>query len=286
MCKNNILLGIDTARPLRQQTVQDVIHLHEQGVLPRLTIVRVGENPGDMAYERAAKKRMEASKIICDCIDLPCDVTQEELNACLDRLSEDVSVHAILLMRPLQNHLCEIEARDHVDPKKDVDGMCSENIAGVFESGPDVFHPCTAEACIRILEHNKIQLDGANVVVVGRSRVIGRPVAMMCMDRGATPTICHTHTKNLAEICRSADILIVACGVAKMIGEDMVSENTCVIDVGINVDSEGSLCGDVDFEAVAPKVAAITPVPRGVGSVTTSVLAQHVVQAARLRVIH
>ena len=277
-----LALGIETARPIRAQVKQEVETLRDKGIIPTLAIVRVGDSAGDKYYESSAIKRMYALDIDTQSYVLDERITQSDLNNMLQVLSEDSAVSAVLLMRPLPRHLSEVEAREYLVASKDVDGMTIGNVAGVFEGKDSAFAPCTAEACMQILKHEEVELTGKNVAVVGRSLVVGRPLAMMLLAENATPTICHTKTKNIEDILKRSDIIVMAAGSARMLKANMVNPGAVVIDVGINVDEEGSLVGDVDFDEVVDIAGLITPVPRGVGSVTTSVLAQHVVRAASL----
>lgn len=275
-----LALGIETARPLRDRVAKSVASLKKEGVQPTLAIVRVGANEADIYYESSAIKRMDVLGIDTQSYVLDEHIEQDDLNTMLQVLSEDDKVSAVLLMRPLPAHLSEEVARDFLVSSKDVDGMTTDNIAGVFEGKADAFAPCTARACMEILKHEKVDLTGKNVAVVGRSLVVGRPLACMLLAQNATPTICHTKTKNIEDILKRSDIIIMAAGSARMLKGDMVSPGAIVIDVGINVDDAGKLVGDVDFDEVEAKASLITPVPRGVGSVTTTVLAEHVLRAA------
>ena len=194
------------------------------------------------------------------------------------KINEDNEIDGILLFRPLPEHIDEKQVIEALYEKKDLDGISYKNIAKVFAGDESGFAPCTAKAVLKIIESNNIDLEGKNVVVLGRSMVIGKPVAMLAIKKNATITICHSKTKNLKEVCKRADILIVAIGRAKMINDEYIGENAIVIDVGINF-AEGKLCGDVDLENVK-NASMATPVPKGVGAVTTSVLAEHLVRAA------
>jgi methylenetetrahydrofolate dehydrogenase (NADP+)/methenyltetrahydrofolate cyclohydrolase len=254
--------------------------LAQKGIVPQLGIVRVGARPDDLAYERGAVKRMEAVGIRCKVIELPESINQEEFEKEFSAVNSNPDIHGILLFRPLPKQLNEDPVRSMINPKKDIDCMTPVNMAKVFAGDESGFAPCTPEAVMEVLAHFGIDLKGKRVTVVGRSMVVGKPLSMLLLKKNATLTICHTRTVDLGATCRNAEILIAAAGKAKMITADFVSENSVVVDVGINVDSDGKLCGDVDFEAVAPKVASITPVPGGVGTVTSSVLAKHLVRAA------
>lgn len=246
---------------------------------PKLAIVRVGERPDDLAYERMVLKN-------CGAIGLPVQVeamseavATEELIAAIQKLNDDVTVQGILMFRPLPKHIDEQSVIEAVAVEKDVDCMNPKNLQLRMVSDESAIAPCTPEAVMRILEHYGYELEGKNVAIVNRSTVIGRPLAIMMMEKNATVTICHSRTKNLAEVTSKADIVVTGVGRARFFGPEYFNENSIVIDIGINFDEKGS-CGDVDYEAVAPKVAAITPVPGGVGTVTSSVLLSHVLPQA------
>lgn len=278
---STVMKGVEVARAMKENLIKEVDALKEAGVNPNLTIIRVGARPDDLAYERGALKRMDMVGIDCKVVELPEDISQKELEAEFEKVNKDAEVHGILLFRPLPKHLDEEPLKAMINPLKDVDCMSPVNIAKVFSGDESGFAPCTAEAVVEMLKHFQVPLEGKNVTIVGRSMVVGKPLSMLLLGENATVTVCHTRTQNLAEKCRQADILVAAAGKASMITEDMVSEGTVVADVGINVNAEGKLCGDVDYEVVENKVAAISPVPGGVGSITTSVLAKHVIRSAR-----
>lgn len=272
--------GIDVANAMKETLITKTEQLKENGITPCIAIIRVGNRPDDLAYERGAKKKMETIGISCRVVELPEDIVQDELEEAVREVNDDKKVHGILLFRPLPKHLDEEAVKKILNPQKDIDCMTDVNIAKVFAGDGSGYAPCTAEAVIEMLEYNGIVLAGKKVTIVGRSMVVGRPLAMMLLKRNATITICHTKTVELAKACREADILIAAAGSARMITPDMVGDEAVVVDVGINVDGEGNICGDVDFSNVEEKTSYISPVPRGVGSITTSVLAKHVVLAA------
>lgn len=259
-----------------------------QGIIPTLAIVRLGDDPGDLSYEKGAMKRAAEVGVEVRNIVLPRDAVQEDLVAEIKKLNEDDSVHGVLLFRPLPKQMDEKAVCEMLDPAKDIDGITSGSLAGIFMDSDVGFPPCTAEACIELLDHYGYDLNGKKVTVMGRSLVIGKPVAMMAMRKNATVTICHSGTakEDFAAAGKTADIVIAAVGKARMISEDMLGEDQVIIDVGINMDENGKLCGDVDFDRENPetglgaKAAAVTPVPAGVGSVTTAVLMKHVVEAA------
>ena len=275
-----LMKGADVAKTMKEDLTGEARRLKDRGILPSLTIVRVGARPDDLAYERGARKRMEMIGIECKVVELPETITQAEFEKTFFKINEDPKVHGILLFRPLPGHLDEGPVVSRINPLKDVDCMCPVNIAKVF-SGDETGHaPCTPEAVMEMLDYYKIDPRGKKVTVIGRSMVVGKPLSMMLLKRHATVTICHTRTKDLTVTCREAEILVAAAGKARMVTADMVGDGAVVVDVGINVDDKGNLCGDVDFEAAEPATSYISPVPRGVGSVTSSVLAKHVLKAA------
>lgn len=278
-----LMKGADVANAMKEDLISRVECLKEKGTDPCLAIVRVGARPDDVSYERGAKKRMAAIGIECRIVELPEDITQDEFVREFGKVNEDPSVHGILLFRPLPKHLDEEPIKAMIDPEKDMDCMSPINIAKVFAGDETGYAPCTAEAVMEMLDYYQIDPKGKNVTVVGRSMVVGKPLSMMLLKKHATITVCHTRTVDLPGVCAKADILVAAAGKARMITEDMVGEGAVVADVGINVDEAGNLCGDVDFDAVEAKTSYISPVPRGVGSITTSVLAKHVVRAAERR---
>lgn len=272
--------GAEVAKAMKETLIAKVNELKEHGVFPHLTIVRVGARPDDLSYERGAKKRMEMIGIECQVLELPEDISQEDFEKEFQAVNDDPKVHGILVFRPLPEHLDEEPIQAMIRPEKDVDCMSPVNMAKVFAGDESGYAPCTAEAVMEMLSFYGIDPEGKKVVVVGRSMVVGRPLAMMLLKKNATVTVCHTRTIDLKETCREAEILVAAAGKAKMITSDMVGEEAVVADVGINVDESGNLCGDVDYESVEKIASHISPVPRGVGSITTSVLAKHVVRAA------
>ena len=274
------LLGKEVAASLNARITAKAEALMKKGITPALCIIRVGENPGDISYERGATKRCETLGVNCEKVLLPETVSQDELLKVIDEANKNDKIHGVLLLRPLPKHLDQALIENALDPAKDVDCMTDGSMAGVFTGKQIGFPPCTPAACMEILDYYGIDCTGKRAVVIGRSLVVGKPAAMMLIKKNATVTVCHTRTKDMPSVAREADILIVAAGRAGMIGSEYVREGQIVIDVGINVNAEGKLCGDVDYAAVEPVVEAITPVPGGVGAVTTSVLVGHVVEAA------
>ncbi|MBQ9566044.1 MAG: bifunctional 5,10-methylenetetrahydrofolate dehydrogenase/5,10-methenyltetrahydrofolate cyclohydrolase [Synergistaceae bacterium] len=279
-----LMRGTEVAAGMRDKLLAEVETLRGRGIKPTLAIVRVGARDDDMAYERGALKRCGELGIAVRVIELPVDIGQAVFDAEFQRVNEDASVHGILLFSPLPEHLSDEFARRVIDPHKDVDGMGFINMARVYAGhlaeNATVFAPCTPSAVMEMLAHYGIKLRGKTAVVVGRSAVAGRPLAQLLLAAHATVTVCHSLTADLPERCRSADILVAAAGSAGLIVPDCVTRKSIVVDVGINVGPDGKLCGDVDFKAVFPIVSAISPVPGGVGAVTTSVLAKHVLASA------
>ena len=276
-----LLKGKPVADAIGAGLANRIATLKAQGITPTLAIVRVGEREDDLSYERGATKRCEALGLGLRIFTLPADCTQEQLLATIAQVNDNPGIHGCLMFRPLPSHLDEQAACAALDAAKDVDGITAGSLFGVFANRQVGFPPCTADACMQLLAHYGLDLTGARVAVVGRSLVIGKPVAMMLQAANATVTMCHTRTRDLAATCREADILVVAAGHAGTIGADAVRPGQVVVDVGINWDdAAGKLVGDVAFDAVEPLVDAITPVPGGVGSVTTAILASHVVEAA------
>ena len=261
--------------------------LKEKGIEPKLAIVRCGENPSDISYEKGAMKRAETIGVLTERILLPEDVSKEDLIAKIKELNADTSVHGVLLFRPLPKHLkpYQSEIENTLAAEKDVDCMTDLSNAGVYEGKELGFPPCTPQACMEILDYYGIELKGKNVCVIGRSLVVGKPVAMMLMAKHATITVCHTRTVDVESIAKKAEIIVTSAGVLNSLTKDYVSPGQIVIDVSINWDptkkeGKGGIAGDAVFDEVEPIVEAITPVPGGVGSVTTSVLIDHVVTAA------
>lgn len=274
------LLGKEVTAALNERIKGDVEKLKAKGVIPMLGIVRVGERPDDLSYERGAVKRCETLGVSYEKYLLPENVSQDELMETIRTVNKREDIHGVLIFRPLPGHLDEKEVIRALDPEKDVDGITDGSMVGVFTSTAQGFPPCTPQACMEILDHYGIDCTGKKAVVIGRSLVVGKPAAMMLLKKNATVTICHTRTKDMPSVVKEADIVIVAAGRAGVVDDTYLSPGQIVIDVGINVNEEGKLCGDVDYEKAEPVVEAITPVPGGVGSVTTSVLIGHVVEAA------
>lgn len=274
------LKGAPVAKAITEDLKRRSAELIRRDVTPRLAILRVGAREDDLSYERGAMKRCEKAGIDVSRFLLPENCSGSQLSEAIQTINQDPDIHGCLMFRPLPNRALEERAGALLDPAKDVDCMTSRSLATVFSGKGEGYAPCTAQACIELLDYYKINLTGARVTVIGRSLVIGKPVSMMLQSRNATVTMCHTKTVRLPDVCRDAEILVAAAGKAGLVTSDFVREGQIVIDVGINVDADGKLCGDVAFDEVEPIVSAITPVPAGVGSVTTAVLAKHVIEAA------
>lgn len=251
--------------------------------VPKLAIVRVGENPDDMSYERGATKKLKSFGLDVASYVFLQDISDEDFKKAFKDINEDDEVTGILLLRPLPRTINEKDIENMIDPKKDLDGISPINIAKVFAGDTTGFSPCTAEAVIEVLKAYDIELTGKRVTVVGRSMVVGKPVSMLLLKENATVTMTHTRTVDLKKTCSDAEIVIAAAGRAKMLNSDYCGQDAVMIDVGINVDENGKLCGDVDYATLDGKASAATPVPGGVGTVTTAVLAKHLIQAAKMR---
>ena len=274
---------------LRGKKVSDEIkdnvkkELESLSFVPKLAIVRVGENPDDISYERGATKKMKSFGLDVESYVYPSDISNDEFKKAFKKINDNEDVTGILLLRPLPKTIDEKEIENMIDPKKDLDGISPINIAKVFAGDTTGFSPCTAEAVIEVLKAYHIELTGKKVTVVGRSMVVGKPVSMLLLKENATVTMTHTKTVNLRKTCQNAEIVVAAAGRAKMLNADDCGQDAVMIDVGINVDENGKLCGDIDYSSLEGKASAATPVPGGVGTVTTAVLAKHLVRAAKMK---
>ncbi|MDD2568187.1 MAG: bifunctional 5,10-methylenetetrahydrofolate dehydrogenase/5,10-methenyltetrahydrofolate cyclohydrolase [Clostridia bacterium] len=277
-----ILSGKEVAAVLKEQNKNNVLALKAQGVMPKLGLIRVGARPDDVYYEGSIKKNCADTGIECETVELPEMVEQQILEKTVKEISQRQDISAIFFFSPLPKHLDEKAARAHIAVAKDVDSLTLGSAAKVFVGDSSGFAPCTPVAVMEILKYYQIPLKGKRVTMLGRSLVVGKPLTMLLLGENATVTVCHSRTEELPKVCREAEVLIAAVGRAKMVKAEYVRAGQVVIDVGINADPdrEGKMCGDVDFEAVEPIVDAITPVPGGVGSVTTAVLCKHIIQAA------
>ena len=275
-----ILKGAPVAAAINIKTAGKAAQLKENGIFPHLAIVRVGLNEADESYIRGIMKRAAELGVEAEVTALAETASEEEVIALIESLNLDEKVHGVLMMRPLPKHIDEDRVRRALKAEKDMDGITDIALGGVFSGNNIGYAPCTAQSCIEILDHYGYDLKGKKVCVIGRSLVIGKPVSMMALGKNATVTICHSRTENLPETVKNADVVIAAVGKAAFVTGDMLREGQVVVDVGINVNAEGKLCGDVDFDAAEKIVSAITPVPGGVGAVTTAVLMSHLTDAA------
>lgn len=275
-----ILKGAPVVAAMNEANAARCAALREKGVIPTLAVVRVGAREDDLSYEKGVMTRCAKVGVEVKQFLLPADAAQEELLGVIACINADPAIHGCLLFRPLPQQFDDRTVRAALAPEKDIDGITDGSLAGVFTNTSLGYPPCTAQACLEILKFYGIPLSGRRAVVVGRSLVVGKPAAMMLDRENATVTLCNSRTRDLPEVCREADIVVVAMGKAGAVGAEHLREGQVVVDVGIHVNEEGKLCGDVRFGEAEPLVEAITPVPGGVGTVTTSVLVSHVVEAA------
>ena len=279
------LTGKPVAEYLRENIKTRVADLKEVDVLPKILIIRVGDKEDDVFYERSILKNSSLLGIDAIVRELPEDISMKELIAIIEDANNDNDIHGIMIFRPLPNHLNVKEILEKLNPKKDIDGMTPVNLEKIFEGDSSGFSPCTPKAVIEMLKYYDIPLKGSNVVVVGRSLVVGKPLSMLLLDKDATVTICHSKTKDIKSITSKADIVVAAVGKAKYMDEDFFTESSIVIDVGVNDDGNGKICGDVDYESVFGKVKAITPASGGIGAITTTILLDQVVKACELMLV-
>ncbi len=276
------LRGAPVARAIMDKTAGEITRLAQAGIMPKLAVFRVGSREDDIAYERSIIKRFSVAGAAVEVMALSEDATQEELEAAVRRAADDESVHGILVFSPLPKKFNAGRIRMLIPAEKDVDGMTDASLAGVFRGDKNAFAPCTAQAVVEILRYYGMEnLAGKRVTVVGRSTVVGKPLAMLLLGMNATVTVCHTKTADTAAECRRADVVIACAGQARMVTDEYMSAGQTIIDVGINADGDG-ICGDVDYAAAQSIVAAATPVPGGVGAVTTAVLLSHTVRNAAI----
>ena len=277
--EEKLLLGTTVAKDKTEQLREKVEELHKQGIKPKLVMMRVGDKADDLAYQRSALSRMEKVNILSEVQEFPNDVTEEVFLRQLEENNQNDEVHGILIFLPLPKHLDLKKVKECISPDKDIDAISPVNIARLMNA-EKCFVPCTPKAVMELLSYYNIPLQGKHVVVIGRSMVVGKPVSMLLLNENATVTMTHSKTTNLQELTKRADIIVCALGKSKFLTEEYVSSHSIVIDVGINVDETGALTGDADTEQILPIVKAITPVPRGVGSVTTVMLAKQVIESA------
>ena len=271
--------GMPAVKAMAEDFKSRVAELKDKGVYPKLAVVRVGAREDDIAYEKGIMKRFGAVGADVSVIELPIDIDENSFEETIKELNEDEKVHGILVFRPLPKQLSDDRLKEIIRPDKDVDSISMVNAAKVFAGDKTGYAPCTAQAVMELLAHYDVDLTGKRVVIVGRSLVVGKPLAMLMLAKNATVTVCHTRTKNIEDERRRADILVACAGSAKMIKKNYTNPEQIVVDVGINF-VDGAMCGDVDYDDVAEHVAAITPVPGGVGTVTTSVLLKHTLESA------
>ncbi|SDK76494.1 bifunctional 5,10-methylenetetrahydrofolate dehydrogenase/5,10-methenyltetrahydrofolate cyclohydrolase [Natronincola ferrireducens] len=276
-----IIKGKPVADKISEDLVREIEGLRGKGIQPKLSIVRVGARPDDLAYEKGALGRCKKVGVETEVIELAEDITQDKFIEELKRLNEDKAVNGILIFRPLPKHLDESVIKYVIAPEKDVDCLSPINVGKMTEGDNTGFPPCTPTAVVEILKHYGVELQGKDCAIIGASMVVGKPAALLLLNENATISVCHIFTKDSAKVASQADIVVVGVGVPRLVKENWIAEGAVVIDVGINVDDEGNLCGDVDFDGVKDKTSMITPVPGGVGSVTTSILAKHVVKACK-----
>ena len=278
-----IINGKEISAKVRLDIAEEVKALKAKGVTPGLAVVIVGEDPASKVYVRNKKRGCEEVGMYSEVWELPESTTEKELLELIEKLNNDEKIHGILVQLPLPKHLDDKTVIEHIDPKKDVDAFHAVNVGKIMLGEYD-FLPCTPAGVMCLLEEMGIDLCGKECVIVGRSNIVGKPQAMLMLHSNATVTICHSRTKNLAETVKRADVVVAAVGKAKFITADMVKDGAVVIDVGINRLDDGKLCGDVDFDSVAPKASYITPVPGGVGPMTITMLLKNTLKAASLSV--
>lgn len=275
-----IINGKELAAKVRLELKEEVLELKKQGIIPKLAVIMVGNDGASAVYVRNKSKACDEIGIAFEEFLLKEETTREELLGLIEELNNREDVHGILLQSPIPKHLDIREAFNAIDYKKDVDGFHPINV-GKLAIGEECFVSCTPAGVMKMLEENHIETQGKNAVVIGRSNIVGRPLAQLLINSNATVTVCHSKTQNIAEIAKRADILVAALGKPKFVTEDMVKEGAVVIDVGINRNEEGKLVGDVDFENVEKKASYITPVPGGVGPMTIAMLMSNVCKAAK-----
>ena len=277
-----ILKGRPVSAKMTEETAEKVKILSEKGIIPTLAVVRVGSKSDDIFYEKSILAKGDEAGVAVKLFHYKENIDGEEFLKEIEKLNRDETVNGVLIFRPLPSQIDDAAVCRLLDPKKDADGITPGSMGGVFTGSGEGFPPCTAQECIEILDYYGLELEGRKTAVIGRSLVVGRPVAAMALERNATVTLCHSRTpgKDMKEVLRKADIIIAAVGKLEMIKGDDIGEDQVILDVGINADEEGRMRGDVAFEEAEKKAACITPVPGGVGSVTTAVLMRHVVKAA------
>ena len=275
-----IINGKEIAQSMKDEMRIEVETLKEAGKSCCLAVIQVGNDPASSVYVSNKKKACAYIGIDSLSYELPEETTEEELLSLIDKLNMDETVHGILCQLPLPRHINEKTILNRISPKKDVDGFHPQNV-GALVVGDFGFVSCTPAGIIELLKRSNVEMEGKNCVVIGRSNIVGKPMALLMLRENATVTICHSKTKNLKEICKEADILIVAIGKPKFVNKDYIKEDAVVIDVGIHRDENNKLCGDVDYEDVEPLCSAITPVPGGVGPMTICMLMKNCLEAMK-----
>ncbi len=277
-----IIDGKKVSADVKAEVAREVEQLKNKGISTTLAVIIVGDDPASRTYVNNKKKACEQCGIISEEYALPAETTQKELLALVNELNSREDVNGILCQLPLPRHLDSEVVIEAISPKKDVDAFHAVNVGKIMIGSYD-FLPCTPAGVMEMLASENIEIEGKNCVVIGRSNIVGKPMSMLLLHKNATVTICHSRTKNLAEVTSKADILVAAVGKAKFVKADMVKEGAVVIDVGMNRDENGKLCGDVDFAEVEPKASAITPVPGGVGPMTIAMLMKNTLKAVKLQ---
>ena len=278
-----IIDGKKVSAEVKEKVRLDTLKLKEEhGLTPGLAVIIVGDDPASRVYVNNKKKACEAVGFVSEEYALPASTTQEELLALVDTLNNKSDINGILCQLPLPKHLDDKAVIERISPQKDVDAFHAVNV-GKIMLGEYEFLPCTPAGVMEMLHSYDIPVEGKECVVIGRSNIVGKPMGMLLLHENGTVTICHSRTENLGEVCRRADILVAAVGRAKFVTADMVKDGAVVIDVGMNRDENGKLCGDVDFDAVAPKCSYITPVPGGVGPMTIATLMKNTLRACKMQ---
>lgn len=275
-----IIKGNEVAEKKRAQLKEKVVKLKEQGIVPGLAVILVGEDPASRSYVKGKEKGCEQVGIYSELIELPETITEERLLVEIDRLNGDDRINGILVQLPLPKHIEEKAIIERISPEKDVDGFHPISV-GRMMTGKDTFLPCTPHGILELVKETNLDISGKHVVVIGRSNIVGKPVGQLFLNENATVTYCHSKTQNIKELSKLADILIVAVGRPKMVTADYIKEGAVVIDVGVNRLETGKLCGDVDFDNVLDVAGYITPVPKGVGPMTITMLLHNTVESAK-----
>lgn len=275
-----IIKGNEVAEKKRAQLQEEVVKLKEQGIVPGLAVILVGEDPASRSYVKGKEKGCEQVGIYSELIELPETITEERLLAEIDRLNGDDRINGILVQLPLPKHIEEKAIIERISPEKDVDGFHPISV-GRMMTGQDTFLPCTPHGIVELVKETNLDISGKHVVVIGRSNIVGKPVGQLFLNENATVTYCHSKTQNIKELSKLADILIVAVGRPKMVTADYIKEGAVVIDVGVNRLETGKLCGDVDFDNMLDVAGYITPVPKGVGPMTITMLLHNTVESAK-----